>query len=135
LDRTMAAARRGATPDQLAELNIVERENRYQLAIHRREGTLYFECRAKEALYSKRNGKPTRVSRIRQSIAKHGTVEALRRFIAKRDSTGLRILVENDRLECPFEQIVLDLPDIFHEGDTLIIAAQTLKREQNAQGA
>ncbi len=138
LETTIATARRAATPDQLPELNAIERENRYRLAIRTREGTGDFEgrvaeaIRVVEALYSQKNGKATRASRTRQSIARHGAVEALRRVIAKRDSPGLRILAEHDRLDCAFEQIALDFPEIFQGGDTLAIAAQTLKREREA---
>jgi hypothetical protein len=138
LDRTITAARRGATPDQLPELKAIELQNRYRLAIGRREGTPDLEGRVQEALrvvealYSKKNGKPTRASRTRQSLAKNGTVQALRRVIAKKDSPGLRILAENDRLDCAFERIALDFPDIFRGGDTLAIAAETLKRENAA---
>ena len=138
LEITIATARRGAAPGQLAELKLIERQNYYRLAITRHEGTADFEGRVQEALrvvealYSIKNGEPTRAGRTRQSLARHGTG---RRIIAKRDSPGLRVLAENGRLDCAFEQIALDFPDIFREGDTLAIAAATLKREQDAQGA
>lgn len=137
LEITIATARRAATPEQLAELKIIERKNLYRLAVARREGTSDFEGRVQEALrvvealYSMKNGKPTRASRSRQSIARHGTAEALRRIIAKRDSPGLRVLADNDRLDCAFEQVALDFPDIFHESNTLVVAAETLKRERD----
>jgi hypothetical protein len=140
LDSTIAAASRGATPEQMKELKSIERENRFRLAICRHEGTPDFDGRVQEAirvveaLYSIRNGKPSFASRTKQSFKRHGTVEALRRVIAKKDSPGLRILVENDRLDCAFEQIALDFPDIFREGDTLAIASETLERERGDRG-
>lgn len=137
LDRTISAARGVATPEQLLELKAVQLQNRYRLAIVRREGDPDFEGRVQEALrvvealYSRKNGKPTRASRTRQSIARHGTAEAVRRVVAKRDSPGLRILVDNDRLDCAFEQIVIDFPAVFQDGTTLEIATATLQRERS----
>ena len=137
LHTTISAARRVATPEQLVELKAIELQNRYRLAVTRREGNPDFEGRVQEALrvvealYSMKNGKPTRASRTRQSIARHGTAVAVRRVVAKRDSPGLRILVDNDRLDCAFEQIVVDFPSIFQDGTTLQIATATLERERS----
>ena len=139
LSITMSTARRAATPEQLVELKCIERQNRSRLAIVRNEGTFDFEGRIREAmrvveaLYSVKNGKTTIAARTRQSIKKHGPVEALRRIVAKKDSPGLRVLADYNRLDCAFEQIVLDFPKIFEEGDTLSIAAETLLREQRAK--
>ena len=137
LERTISTAGKGATPEQLLELKAVERKNHYRLAVTRREGNPDFEGRVNEALrvvealYSMKNGKPTRASRTRQSIARNGTAEAVRRVVAKKDSPGLRILVENDRLDCAFEQIVIDFPSLFQEGNTREIAIATLQRERS----
>lgn len=140
LDSAIASASRGATPEQLKVLKAIERENRFRLAIRRHEGTPDFDGRVQEArrvvelLFSIRNGKPTHLSRTKPSFTRHGPVEAIRRIIAKRDSPGLRILADNNRLDCAFEQIALDFPDIFREGDTLAVAAETLKRERVDRG-
>ena len=137
LDDLIKAARREATPGQVSPLKDIEQRNRFRLAIVTKEGLADFEGRVAEALrvleasLSLKNNRRQAAGYTRRSLRDNGPVEALRKVIAKRDSTGLRTLAEYGRLDCSFEQIALDFPEHFNP-ETLAIARETLRREHGA---
>jgi hypothetical protein len=67
-----------------------------------------------EFLAHKHRGKRIAASRTRSMIARWGEREAVRRTVAQRAmSTGLELLAKYGRLDCAYEQIVLDFPQEF----------------------
>lgn len=71
-------------------------------------------------LARKHNGKNIKASRTRDMIKRLGEKEAAARTVRTQEtSTGLETLAEYDRLDCSYEQIILDFPNEF---DTLLRA-------------
>jgi hypothetical protein len=100
-------ALRGAIGRPLADLTLVER-------VH--EAVRVYE----EFLAFKHGGKRIRASRTRTMIVRWGEKEAVRRTVTNLTmSTGLELLAKYDRLDCAYEQIILDFPDEF---DATLIA-------------
>jgi hypothetical protein len=70
-------------------------------------------------------GKRTSAGRTRQMIKKLGEAETVRHIVASMTtSSGLATLVEFGRLDCSFEQLVIDFPSEFD-------AALSAKAEKN----
>lgn len=64
----------------------------------------------------KHGGKRIKASRTRRMIQDHGPKEAVTRTVRdKTTSTGLELLHQHGRLDCAYEQIILDFPDIFDD--------------------
>jgi hypothetical protein len=62
----------------------------------------------------KHGGKRISASRTRMMIKRWGEKEAVRRTVTNMTmSTGLELLAKYDRLDCAYEQIILDFPDEF----------------------
>lgn len=84
-------------------------------------GNLTLQQRVHEAvrvyevfLSRKHHGKRIRANRTRAMIDRWGAKEAVRRTVMNMDaSTGLDTLFENDRLDCAYEQIIIDFPSEF----------------------
>jgi hypothetical protein len=69
-----------------------------------------------EFLARKHSGKRIRAARTNAMIKRWGEKEAVRRTVTNLNmSTGLELLAEYDRLDCAYEQIILDFPDEFDE--------------------
>jgi hypothetical protein len=67
-----------------------------------------------EFLARKHGGKRISASRTRSMIKRWGDKEAVRRTVMNLTmSTGLELLAKYDRLDCAYEQIILDFPDQF----------------------
>jgi hypothetical protein len=76
--------------------------------------------RVVEAFLARKYGKNIRVSRTNTLIKRWGEKEAVRRTVATHDmSTGLELLAKYDRLDCSYEQIILDFA---HEFDEALMA-------------
>jgi hypothetical protein len=94
---------RKAIGSPLADLTLVER-------VH--EAVRIYE----EFLARKHGGKRIRAARTNAMIRKWGEKEAVRRTVTNLDmSTGLELLAKYERLDCAYEQIILDFPDEFDE--------------------
>lgn len=73
-----------------------------------------------EFLAVKHDGKRIRASRTNKMIKDWGEKEAVRRTVTNlKMSNGLELLAKYDRLDCAYEQIILDFPDEF---DSALIA-------------
>jgi hypothetical protein len=108
LDRRLAElnelAFRTAIGSPTAGLSLIERV-RESVRIHQ------------EFLTRKRLGKGFRAARINAMIKRWGEKEALSRTVMSLNaSTGLELLAKYSRLDCAYEQIILDFPHEFHEG-------------------
>lgn len=141
LDSIIQPARKAADLGQMQDLKDLERINRVRITVGNRQGPLDFEGRVAEALrvmeellYFK-NGRRLQAGYTRRSLEKNGPVETIKRIIAKKDLAGLRMLADRDRLDCAFEQIALDYPELFQDGKTLIVARETLDRQQAADAS
>lgn len=67
-----------------------------------------------EFLAHKHGGRRIRASRTKEMIKRWGEKEAVRRTVANLDmSNGLELLARFDRLDCAYEQIILDFPGEF----------------------
>jgi hypothetical protein len=65
-------------------------------------------------LAHKHGGKRVAASRTRAMIKRWGEKEAVRRTVKNMTmSTGLELLAKYDRLDCAYEQVILDFPDEF----------------------
>ncbi len=103
-------ALRGAIGGLLADLTLAER-------VH--EAVRVYE----EFLAYKHGGKRITASRTKTMIKRWGEKEAVRRTVTNLTmSTGLELLSKYDRLDCAYEQIILDFPDQFDA--TVITKAQ-----------
>lgn len=77
-------------------------------------GRVWESVRIYEELLQHKHGRQQRASRTRAAIARHGEMEAVRRTVATgKASTGLALLNAHNRLDCSYEQIVLDFPNEF----------------------
>jgi hypothetical protein len=95
------AALRTAIGRPLTDLSLAER-------VH--EAVRIYE----EFLAYKHGGKRVRASRTRTMIGRWGEKEAVRRTVTNLTmSTGLDLLAKYGRLDCAYEQIILDFPDEF----------------------
>lgn len=100
-------ALRHAIGKPLADLTLTER-------VH--EAVRVYE----QFLANKHGGKRIRASRTRSMIERWGEKEAVRRTVTNIDmSSGLDLLSKYGRLDCAYEQIILDFPDEF---DAITIA-------------
>jgi hypothetical protein len=87
----------------LGDMSLVERV---------REAARVYE----EFLAHKHGGKRVRAGRTNAMIKRWGEKEAVRRTVANLDmSNGLELLAKYGRLDCAYEQIILDFPDEFDE--------------------
>jgi hypothetical protein len=94
-------ALRSAIGRPLTELTLAER-------VH--EAVRVYE----EFLAYKHAGKRIRASRTNTMIKRWGEKEAVRRTVTNLTmSTGLELLAKYGRLDCAYEQIILDFPDEF----------------------
>lgn len=92
---------RSAIQRPLGELTLIER-------VH--EAVRVYE----QFLAYKHHGKRILASRTKQMIKRWGEKEAVRRTVVNMNmSTGLELLAKYDRLDCAYEQIILDFPDEF----------------------
>jgi len=67
-----------------------------------------------EFLAYKHDGKRIKASRTRAMIERWGEREAVRRTVTNLTmSTGLELLAKYNRLDCAYEQIILDFPEEF----------------------
>jgi hypothetical protein len=67
-------------------------------------------------LASKHGGKRIKASRTRRMIQVHGHKEAVARTVRNmKTSPGLDLLHHHNRLDCAYEQIILDFPDVFDD--------------------
>ena len=100
-------ALRGAIGKPLTDLTLAERVD---------EAVRIYE----EFLAFKHGGKRISASRTRTMIKRWGAKEAVRRTVTNLTmSTGLELLAKYGRLDCAYEQIILDFPDQF---DAVLIA-------------
>lgn len=84
---------------------------------------MLFEERVEEAvrvyeqfLAFKHGGKRIKASRTRRMIDVHGSKEAVARTVRNmKTSPGLELLHKHGRLDCAYEQIILDFPDMFDD--------------------
>lgn len=108
-------ALRGAIGRPLAELTLSER-------VH--EAVRVYE----EFLAYKHDGKRISASRTKAMIKRWGEKEAVRRTVTNLTmSTGLELLAKYDRLDCAYEQVILDFPDQF-EASVIAKARENLAR-------
>lgn len=99
-------ALRSAVGKPLADLSLAERVN---------ECVRVYE----EFLAYKHGGKRVRAARTNSMIKRVGEKEAVRRTVTNLAmSTGLELLVKYGRLDCAYEQIILDFPNEF---DTVLL--------------
>lgn len=64
----------------------------------------------------KHGGKRVKAARTRRMIEVHGPKEAVTRMVRNmRTSPGLELLHEHGRLDCAYELVVLDFPDVFND--------------------
>jgi hypothetical protein len=113
----------GAIDTRLAELG----EDALRTAIGRPLADMTLTERVQEAvrvyeefLAYKHGGKRIAASRTRAMIKRWGEKEAVRRTVKNLTmSTGLELLAKYGRLDCAYEQIILDFPGQF---DTAMIA-------------
>lgn len=81
-----------------------------------------------EFLAYKPGGKRVAASRTRAMIGRWGEKEAVRWMVTNLTmSTGLELLAKYDRLDCAYEQIILDLPEQF-DAWLIVKARQNLAR-------
>lgn len=81
-----------------------------------------------EFLAIKHEGKRIKASRTRTMIQRWGEEEAVRRTVRNLDmSNGLDLLAKYGRLDCAYEQIILDFPDRF-DSETKMKAQANLDR-------
>lgn len=100
-------ALRGRIGRPLTDMTLVERV---------REAVRVYE----EFLAVKHEGKRIRASRTNKMIKDWGEKEAVRRTVTNlKMSNGLELLARYGRLDCAYEQIILDFPDEF---DAALIA-------------
>ena len=70
--------------------------------------------RVLEEVRAYQNGKRHPASRTRRMIAARGAIGAVRQTVmTHKTSTGLEDLAAHGRLDCAFEQIILDFPESF----------------------
>jgi hypothetical protein len=120
-----------AVDDRLHQLG----EQALRSAIGRPLADLTFAERVEEAvrvyeqfLAHKHDGKRVPASRTRSMIKRWGPKEAVRRTVVNMTmSAGLELLNRYGRLDCAYEQIILDFPGEF---DAMVIA----KARQNLAG-
>jgi len=108
LDRRLAEldelAFRTAIGSPRAGLSLIERV-RESVRIHQ------------EFLTRKHLDKRFRAARISAMVKRWGEKEAVSRTVMSLNmSTGLELLAKYSRLDCAYEQIILDFPHEFHEG-------------------
>lgn len=102
----------------LADMNLVERV---------REAVRVYE----EFLAYKHEGKRIRASRTNAMIERWGEKEAVRRTVTNLTmSNGLELLAKYNRLDCAYEQIILDFPDEF-DAKLIAKARENLARLPN----
>jgi hypothetical protein len=88
--------------------------------------------RVHEELLRKKNGKRTAAARSRAMIRKLGEKGAVIQTVVTQDSsTTLALLAKYDRLDCVYEQIILDFPQEF-EPHVVEKARQNLARLETA---
>ena len=81
-----------------------------------------------ECLAHQQDGRRVGASRNRSMIKKWGEKEAVQRTVVNmKMSNGLELLAEHGRLDCAYEQIVIDFPDEF-EPDVISKARENLDR-------
>jgi len=114
------------------EIDIVEAINRrieeledfdFRKALGKPLGGLTLVERVREAvriyeqfLARKHGGKRIRAARTNEMIKRWGEKEAVRRTVKNlKMSTGLELLAKYGRLDCAYEQIILDFPNEFDE--------------------
>jgi hypothetical protein len=74
---------------------------------------------------SAKHGRRQPAGRLRQMIERWGEKEAVRRLVTTHDkSTGLDLLDKMERLDCAFEQIILDFPREYDNDPQLISKAR-----------
>ena len=79
-------------------------------------------------LAHKHGGKRVPASSTKTMIKRWGEQEAVRRTVTNLNmSNGLELLARNGRLDCAYEQIILDFPDLF-EAKTIAKAQENLAR-------
>ena len=114
---------RGAIGRPLVDLTLAERVHE-AVRVH------------EEFLAFKHHGKRVPASRTKTMIARWGEKEAVRQTVTNLTmSTGLELLAKYGRLDCAYEQIILDFPDEF---DPIVIAKaqanlRRLKNESQSQ--
>jgi hypothetical protein len=92
---------RSAIRKPLSDLTLIER-------VH--EAVRVYE----QFLAHKHGGKRVAASRTKAMIKRWGEKEAVRRTVTNMTmSNGLELLAKYDRLDCAYEQIILDFPDEF----------------------
>ena len=122
LDQLGELALKGSIGRPLANLTLAER-------VH--EAVRVYE----EFLAYKHGGKRIAASRTRTMIKRWGEKEAVRRTVTNLTmSTGLELLAKYGRLDCAYEQIILDFP---REFDAALIskAKENLARLPKSQPA
>lgn len=118
------------------------RENDLRSAIRKPLGNLTLVERVHEAvrvyeqfLAQKHGGKRIAASRTRAMIKRWGEKGAVRRTVTNMTmSTGLELLAMYDRLDCAYEQIILDFPDEF-DSAVLAKAKENLTRLEAGSAA
>ena len=87
-----------------------------------------------EFLAYKHGGKRIGASRTRAMIKRWGEKEAVRRTVVNmKMSNGLELLAKHGRLDCAYEQIIIDFPDEF-EIKVIAKARENLARLERASG-
>jgi hypothetical protein len=77
-------------------------------------GRVWESVRVYEELLRYKHGRRQPAGRTRVTLKRYGEKEAVRRTVATgKASAGLELLAEHNRLDCAYEQIVLDFPDEF----------------------
>lgn len=72
--------------------------------------------RVYEQFLAHKHGRRQPASRTRKMIKEHGEKEAVARTVRNmKTSPGLELLHEHGRLDCAYEQIILDFPDVFDD--------------------
>ena len=106
---------RSAIRKPLGDLTLIER-------VH--EAVRVYE----QFLAHKHGGKRIAASRTRTMIKRWGEKEAVRRTVTNMTmSTGLELLAKYNRLDCAYEQIILDFPNEF-EAPLVAKASENLAR-------
>ncbi len=110
-------------------------ESSLRLAIRKPLGDLTLIERVHEAvrvyeqfLAHKHGGKRIGASRTKAMIKRWGEKEAVRRTVVNMTmSSGLELLAKYDRLDCAYEQIILDFPEEF-DSAAITKASENLAR-------
>ena len=112
------------------------RETDLRSAIRKPPGDLSLVERVHEAvrvyeqfLAQKHDGKGILASRTRKMIQRWGEKEAVRRTVTNMQrSTGLELFAKHDRLDCAYEQIILDFSAEFDPSVTAKARANLARR-------